>query len=279
MKNRNKMKFNLVIGMFLVFCAVSCNTVHSSSATESDASHEHLSNNKGYKIVQGMVEKVGSYADLLKKEDVVYTYTYKTSDNKVNVSTEKYVFENQLSYGVYEQHERTFPQLAGVIEQSYDGTEYWLKSNGAIVDDQELLKKVIFSRHTNFYWFSMFQKMLDPGLNYQYVYEKKISGILYDVVKITFESNDGKPKDIYQLYVNRETKLVDQFLFTVADFGKMDPKLMKLEYEEIDGVFIPTKRKYKASDWNATVSNDPWTTANWTDIKFNNHLSLNDFKK
>ena len=43
-------------------------------------------------------------------------------------------------------------------------------------------------------------------------------------------------------------------------------------------MLIPTKRKYKASDWEATESNDPWVNVNWTDIKFNNNLTIADFQ-
>ena len=82
----------------------------------------------------------------------------------------------------------------------------------------------------------MFQKLLDPGLNYEYIGEQNIEGKEYEIVKITFKSNNSKPTDIYQLYINKETSLVDQFLFTVADFGKMEvPNLMRLKHEGIDG--------------------------------------------
>jgi hypothetical protein len=73
--------------------------------------------------------------------------------------------------------------------------------------------------------------------------------------------------------------LVDLFLFTVVDFGRTDPMLMKMEYETIDGILIPTKRKYKASDWDAIETKEPWILVNWTNIKFNNQLSRSEFKK
>ena len=53
---------------------------------------------------------------------------------------------------------------------------------------------------------------------------------------------------------------------------------MVLEYETVDGILIPTKRKYKASNWNADVTDEPWITVNWTDISFNNGLSKDVFK-
>lgn len=236
--------------------------------------------NKGHELVYRMVEKVGNYQMLLDKKDVVYTYTYQTPDGKTDQSTEKYIFNGELSYGKYHKHKRTLPDLKGTIEQGYDGREYWLRHDGKILNDTTRLKRVAFNRPTNFYWFAMFQKLLDPGLNYGYLGEKQVDGNNYDVVKITFDSKDDKPTDIYQIYINKKTNLVDQFLFTVADFGVIEtPYLMVLEYEVVEGLLIPTRRKYKKSDWNAHVSDEPWIKVAWTDISFNNNLSKEIFSK
>ena len=235
--------------------------------------------NKGHEMVYEMVEKVGNYNTLARKKDVVYTYTYTTPDGKSDVSTEKYIFDGELSYGLYHKHERTLPELQGPIEQGYNGETFWLKNNEKLLSDTTALKRVAFNRPTNFYWFAMFQKLLDPGLNYEFIGEESIENNNYNVVRITFDQVGEKVTDTYQLYINKETKLVDQFLFTVADFGVIEkPYLMQLAYEQIDGMLIPTKRKYKPSDWSATVTDAPWITVNWTDIAFNNNLKETDFE-
>ncbi|WP_159023545.1 DUF6503 family protein [Formosa sp. L2A11] len=235
--------------------------------------------NKAHELVYEMVQKVGDYSTLMSKKDVVYTYTYQTPDGKTDVTTEKYMFNGELSYGMYTKHERSLADMEGMLEQGYDGSEYWLKHKGEAVNDPKALKRVAFNRPTNFYWFTMMPKLLDPGLNYEYIKEQTVADKVYDVVKVTFDATDGKPKDIYQLYINKDTKLVDQFLFTVMDFGKSDPLLMQLEYENIDGLLLPTKRKYKASNWDAEVTDKPWILVNWTNIKFNNGLNKADFTK
>ncbi|WP_299779287.1 DUF6503 family protein [uncultured Formosa sp.] len=235
--------------------------------------------NKAHELVYKMTQKVGDYGKLMNKKDVVYTYTYQTPDGKTDVTTEKYMFNGELSYGMYTKHERSLADMKGIIEQGYDGSEYWLKHEGEVITDTNALKRVAFNRPTNFYWFTMMQKLMDPGLNYEYIKEQTVGDTQYDVVKVTFDSEDGKPKDIYQLYINKDTKLVDQFLFTVMDFGKSDPLLMELDYENIDGVLLPTKRKYKASNWDAEVTDKPWILVNWTNIKFNNGLERADFSK
>jgi len=278
------MKLNLRLTALLIFSIVSCKNEQQSTEITSD---ENLAKeetqlefqNKAHELVYNMVQKVGDYSKFLKKEDVIYTYTYTTSDGKVDISTEKYIFNGELSRGTYRKHERTLSNFEGVIEQGYDGNEYWLKSNGTIIEDEKALQRVAFNRPTNFYWFAMMPKLLDPGLNYEYIEEKSIKETTYDVVKISFESKDEKPKDIYQIYINKETNLVDQFLFTVMDFGRAEPLLMKVEYEIIEGLTIPTKRKYQGSNWDAETNGDAWTFVNWTDIKFTNKLTEADFKK
>lgn len=236
--------------------------------------------NKGHELVYHMVKKVGDYQTLASKKDVTYTYTYTTPDGKSDISTEKYIFDGELSYGLYQQHERTLPELNGSIEQGYDGQTFWLKHNGKLLTDTTALKRVAFNRPTNFYWFAMFQKLLDPGLHYEFIGEQSIESNSYNVVKITFDQVGDKVTDTYQLYVNKKTNLVDQFLFTVADFGVIEePYLMQLAYEPVADMLIPTKRKYKPSDWNATVTDAPWITVNWTNIQFDNGLEIADFKK
>ena len=123
-------------------------------------------------------------------------------------------------------------------------------------------------------------KLLDPGLTYEYLGEKELSGKTYQIVKVSFEEPKDKPKDIYQLYINKETSLVDQFLFTVAEYGMMEtPLLMKLAYQEVDGLLIPNKRKYKRSTWEAEESDKPWIYVTWSDIQFGTGITKEDFHK
>ncbi|MCM4167189.1 hypothetical protein KCTC52924_02769 [Arenibacter antarcticus] len=270
------MKINL-FAIILSLSLVSCGS-NDKKQSQNEAAPEFQ--NKGHQLVYDMAQKVGNYSKLMGKKDVVYTYTYETPDGKKDVVTEKYLFKGELSYGAYHTHERTLPQLQGLIEQGFDGSEFWLKHNGKILNDENLLKGVVFNRPTNFYWFAMMQKLLDKGLKYEYLGDKKIEGIEYDIVKVTFDIAGKKTSDTYQLYINKETALVDQFLFTVADFDVIEnPYLMKLEYESIDGLLLPTKRKYKISTWNAEVTNEPWIKVTWSNIKFRNSLAKEDFKK
>lgn len=271
------MKENIFAIAILSCLLVSCNNSNQTNSKDETALKFQ---NKGHQLVYTMVQKVGDYSKLLDKKNVVYTYTYQTPDGKTDISTEKYIFEGELSYGAYNRHEKTFPQLQGLIEQGFDGSEFWLKHKSEILNEESFLKGVAFNRPTNFYWFAMMQKLLDPGLIYEHLGEKSIDNNDYDIVKVTFNSEQDELTDTYQLYINKKTSLVDQFLFTVVNFGVVEiPFLMKLKYEEIDGLLIPTIRHYKKSTWDADVSDEPWIQVSWTNIKFNNALRNQDFKK
>ena len=65
--------------------------------------------NKGHELVYKMTQETGSYQDLLKLKDIVFNYTYRTPDQKEDVSIESYIFNGELSHGSYLKHERTLP--------------------------------------------------------------------------------------------------------------------------------------------------------------------------
>ena len=228
--------------------------------------------NKGHELVYKMTQETGGYQDLLNLKDIVFNYTYRTPDQKEDISIESYIFDGELSHGTYLKHERTLPDLKGKMEQGYNGKNFWLKIDGQEITDSTAIESVIFTRKTNFYWFAMMQKLLDPGINYEYLGQESVVGNIYEVVKITFASADDGATDTYQLYINPKTHLVDQFLFTVVSKNVTDPILMRVEYENIDGILLTTYRKYTKSDWKANVINDVWVEEITKDIKFNQDL-------
>jgi len=270
-----------VIHLILLLCFLlgACQTeVKEQSKTEKESSNIPVVSpikfqNKGHELVYKMVQKVGDYEKLKALKDVSFTYTFQTIDHKTDVSKEYYIFEQELSYGNYEKHERTFPALDGKIEQGFDGHSFWMKHKGVLLEAEEYLKPTEFRRKANFYWFTMMQKLLDSGLEYEYIKEEIIDRQPYDVVKVLFPLEEGKARGTYQLYLNQNTHLVDQFLYRVADVKVLDPRLMKIEYEEVDGIFIPSTRKNTKSNWDGVVFKEEWNSMFWTDIKFDNGLS------
>ena len=228
--------------------------------------------NKGHELVYKMTQETGSYQDLLNLNDIVFNYTYRTPDQKEDVSIESYIFNGELSHGSYLKHERTLPNLKGKMQQGYNGKDFWLKMDGQEITDSNAIESVTFTRKTNFYWFAMMQKLLDPGIKYEYLGQNNIAGKLYDIVKITFNTADDVASDTYQLYINPETHLVDQFLFTVVSKNVTDPILMRVKYENVEGILLTTYRKYTKSDWEANVLKDAWVEEITKDIKFNQNL-------
>ena len=228
--------------------------------------------NKGHELVYKMTQETGSYQDLLNLKDIVFNYTYRTPDQKEDVSIESYIFNGELSHGTYLKHERTLPNLKGKMQQGYNGKDFWVKIDGQEITDSSAIESVTFTRKTNFYWFAMMQKLLDPGINYEYLRQDNVEGKLYDIVKITFNAADDVASDTYQLYINPETHLVDQFLFTVVSKNVTDPILMRVKYENVEGILLTTYRKYTKSNWEANVLKDAWVEEITKDIKFNQNL-------
>jgi len=270
MKNWNTTLAILLFGLF-----ASCQ--HQDKQVKS-VPEEPKFQNMGHELVYKMAQKTGDYNSLLALKDVTYTYTYRTADKKEDISTEKYIFDGELSLGTYSKHERTLPDLEGNMIQSYDGASFYLTNDGKSIKDEAMLKGVAFTRKTNFYWFAMMQKLLDPGIKYEYLGTASISDKNYDIVKVSFDSPADQPKDIYQLYINKKTTLVDQFLFTVVDYNVVEnPLLMRVRYDEIDGVLIPTYREYTQSNWDGDILKDEWTQEISENIKFTTGLRKDQF--
>ena len=228
-----------------------------------------------------MVSEVGDINDLKSLKDVEYVLTYRdNSTGREDVSVERYIFDGELSYGKYKKHELyVLPDKNGKVVQGYNGRESWVTLDGTLMDDPEALKLADFTRKTNIYWFCMMPKLLDPGVNYSYEGKRKVDGIDYELVMITFGDDVGDTSDKYLLYINPETHLVDQFLFTVMAFDIKDPYLMKVEYEEVSGINLPVRKKLTKSNWKGEILEETWTEETMTDIKFNNGFNKSDFNK
>ena len=47
---------------------------------------------------------------------------------------------------------------------------------------------------------------------------------------------------------------------------------MRVKYKNVQGVLLPTYRKYTKSDWNANVLEDIWIEEITEDVKFDQNL-------
>ncbi len=229
-------------------------------------------------LVAKVVEEAGGRDALRAKRDVEYTYLYRNADTgAIDLSIERYRFEGEKSWARYDMHENAFPDAPGVIVQGHDGKTTWQTDAGKRVRDPAALKRADFLRKTNFYWFAMTFKLLDPGMNYAYRGKRSAGGTVYDLVEVTFDAGVGDVSDTYLLYINPKTKRVDQFLFTVLDFGRTEPLLMTVEYERVEGVLLPMRRRYAPATWSGrlreTGKQVKWTDEISTGVRFDNGFS------
>ena len=234
---------------------------------------------KAEKIITEMVDEIGGQNALKDLFDVEYTYIYESPEGHRDVSKERYIFDGELSWAEYlERSDKMMPNYQGTIIQSYNGDSTVTTVDGKQVDTPEINKRSDFLRKTNFYWFVMNFKLLDPGVNLKYNGVRLYNGINYEMVEVNFDEQTGDVQDKYLLYINPNTKLIDQFLFTVKDYGLEQPFMMRVKYEEIEGVKLTTYREYALSNWDGDIVQDQWTKEWSEDISFNNGFTVDDFR-
>ncbi|MFS4466852.1 DUF6503 family protein [Maribacter sp. 2210JD10-5] len=231
-------------------------------------------------LVADAIEATGGKKNFYSKGSVNYDLEYRTpkGENAITLlANETYLFNGERSYATYTEHSLTGAN--GKVVEGYDGTNAWVTFDGKLSSDEQANGVARFLRKTNYYWFSMFFKLLDEGVNHELLEDQKVTGKDYNRVKITFGDNVGDAQDTYVLYINKKTKLIDQFLFTVVGFGITEPSLMTYKYQTVGGIKIPAKRKYVQADWDGNVKGDGYTITNWTNIKFGAEADKGMFEK
>ena len=226
----------------------------------------------GKQLLEQVVNTMGGMEKYRQLQDVTFTYTYRDTIKGVqDVSTEKFLYEGELSWGKYKEHTKNvFPDKKGPVTQAWNGREAWLIVEGNFVPAPPALRVAKFARNTAFFWFNMMYKLLDPGAVHERLPNRNFAGKAYEVVQVTYEENVGDAQDKFILYINPETKLIDQFLFTNMFFGAKDPRMMFVEYETVNGLQWPAYRKYKPADWEGNIkANANWAEQISTNIKFN----------
>lgn len=227
-----------------------------------------------------MVSAVGGKDALKEQRDVTFQYTYTSFDGFADVSTEKYLFDREYSRGEYTTHKNAvMTTVDGVVVQGFDGDASWITVDDILFEDEKANKMSAFLRKTNLYWFCMNFKLLDPGVRHSYEGTRRANDIDYEMVRITFEEGIGTSQDEFLLYLNPQTKLIDQFLFTVKALGIKSPLMMRVKYEDISGIKLTTYREYAPANWQGELTSDEgWTTQVSNDIKFNNGFTPEDFR-
>lgn len=263
----------------ILLLLANCTSYKNRSEELSDKTDQQTS--KATRLIMDMTSAVGGKEGLKNLKDVSYEYTYTSFDGFSDISTERYIFDGEYSWGRYTEHNNAvMTNSEGVITQGYNGENGWVMVNHITSDDKKAIQMSTFLRKTNFYWFCMNFKLLDPGVIHSYEGTRKVNATDYEIVRIRFEKNTGKTTDEFLLYLHPETKLIDQFLFTVKALGINTPLMMRVRYEEFSGVKLTTYREYAPANWQGELTSDEgWTTQISRDIKFNNGFALSEFSR
>jgi len=218
-------------------------------------------------------EACGGIDKLKSLNDVEYDYYYISPDGKRDVSKERYIFNNEISWAEYNVHElNVSPELEGNIVQYYDGKNSWVYHNGKSLTDSTIVGTGQFLRQANYMWFNMMFKLTDPGVILKYEGQEQVDGVNFDLLNVTYDPEiTGKEQnDTYILYINPETHMVEKFKFSLPILGVAEPVLhAQLTYTEIDGIMVITRRIMTAPspDGNGMV---PLVDQQLKNVRFNN---------
>lgn len=237
---------------------------------------------QGEKLLQDVVEAAGGWDKLWEQKDVSYTYDYHyAGTDKRDLSTERYLFDGEHSWAKYTQHDiNVAPGKPGEVMQSVVDGKPYIKVGGKMMDDPEMLGGTSFLRSANYFWFTMFFKMDNPGVVATSKGKETVDGKPYSVVHVTYDpAKTGKGvNDEYILYVNPETKLVDRFFFSLPAMKVNAPViLMEVDYKEINGLQIPATRRIFQPGPDGKLPAAPQLVQTLTDIRFNNGYTAKDF--
>ena len=215
----------------------------------------------------------GGWGDLWNKKDVSYTYDYRYADGKADVSTERYIFANEASFGHYTQHDiNAMPGAKGEVTQLFDGNTAKVMVGDTPIEDPAAIGGTEFLRRANYFWFVMPYKLNDKGTIAKYMGQEEYNDITYDKVEITYDATiTGKEQnDIYVLYVNPDTKMIDRFYFSLPAMGVNEPLIIaNYEYEDIEGQKVATKRSIFMPSPDG-YSETPNLVQTLTNVKFGN---------
>ncbi len=225
----------------------------------------------------------GGWGNLWNKKDVQYTYDYRYPDGKADISTERYIFNTEASFGNYTQHDiNAMPGTKGDVMQYFDGTSTMAMLGDKKVEDPQAIGGSEFLRRANYFWFVMPYKLNDKGTILKYMGQEDHNGTSYDKIEVTYDpAITGKEQnDIYILYVNPSTKMIDRFFFSLPVLGINAPVIVaNYKYEDIDGQKVATKRTYFMPNEKGEYGETPNIVQTLSNVKFNNGFTAENITK
>jgi hypothetical protein len=102
------------------------------------------------------------------------------------------------------------------------------------------------------YWLLMPLKSMDPGVKREAAGERTDScGHTWDLVKLSFDQGVGlTPGDVYWMWVNRDTGIVDEWDMHLQSMKPEEPPLSVLfhDFKRIGGVLLSTRRELRGKN-------------------------------
>jgi hypothetical protein len=121
--------------------------------------------------------------------------------------------------------------------------------NGQEVADPKDLLTFGYRRFINdTYWLLMGYKTFDPGVTRAYDGEKSdAAGRVYDVVRLSFANVGLTPGDVYWMWVDRDSGLVDEWHMRLEGSKPEDEPSVVLfhDYTRFNNILISTRREIK----------------------------------
>jgi tryptophanase len=144
-----------------------------------------------------------------------------------------------------------------------DGTDAWIWP----ADVQGVNPR--FWAATGFYFSSIPFVFADPGVIHERLPDEELDGVMYDMVKVSYEGQIGDASDTYTMYVDKTSGQLRAVRYTVT-FGFRPARGETLfyydDYVTVDGLTVPTRfRGYGFADGQkGGFRNEAWVT----DISF-----------
>ncbi|HEY0155713.1 MAG TPA: hypothetical protein VGF28_00320 [Thermoanaerobaculia bacterium] len=121
--------------------------------------------------------------------------------------------------------------------------------NGQEAADPAELLKLGYGRFINdTYWLLMGFKSFDPGVTREYEGEKTgACGQVHDIVKFSFKDVGLTPGDVYWMWVNRRTGLVDEWHMKLEGSAPADPPSVVVfqDYRRVGGLLLSVRREIR----------------------------------
>lgn len=178
--------------------------------------------------------------------------TYLVADNRT-----RQVYHTFLTMGTPDKVQPVTGRMA------WDGQNAWMSPDTLQGPNPR------FWATTGYYFQSIPFILSDPGLRYERLPDEVLNDEEYELVRVSYDDGVGdSPGDVYTLYVNKETSLVDAIRYTVT-FGRERPEpgasqpetlFYYEDYETVDGLTVATRfRGYNVIDGEVTsFKNEAW---------------------